>query len=154
MKQKQIFHSRSIANTWAIAGECLESLSKRYKKNIPPLCLFGTLGSGKTIFVKGIAKYLGWNPKKIKSPTFTFIRVYKKGKNRLLHFDFYRAEKPDQFLKESLLEYLKEKHAVIIVEWADRVKKLLPKRRTDIYFKHRKENHRDIIIINRDEKTS
>ena len=146
MKRELIFHSKSTKDTFKISSEFMSLASKKYGSRIPPICLFGTLGSGKTTFVKGIAKTLGWDHKKVKSPTFTFVRVYKSKSKRLYHCDFYRIEHLDELIKEMFLELLKEKNALIVIEWSERVISLLPKKRIDIHFAHRRENHRDIQI--------
>ncbi|MCX5702395.1 MAG: tRNA (adenosine(37)-N6)-threonylcarbamoyltransferase complex ATPase subunit type 1 TsaE [Candidatus Omnitrophica bacterium] len=90
------------------------------------ICLFGQLGSGKTVLVKGIARGLGIRNKTIISPTFVLLRQYVTGKIALNHFDLYRLKAPKEILSLGYEDYLYD-HAVSVIEWADRLKYLLPK---------------------------
>ena len=66
-------------------------LASRFVKTLKPgdtIALTGTLGSGKTTFVKGVAEGLCVK-EFVKSPTFNLLHIYK-GKLPLYHFDFYR----------------------------------------------------------------
>ena len=60
------------------------------------VCLYGDLGAGKTVFVKGLARALGYCGR-VTSPTFTIVNDYRDetGKTRLLHFDMYRLSSAD-----------------------------------------------------------
>lgn len=105
------------------------------------ICLNGELGSGKTIFTKGIANALGIN-EVITSPTFSLIKEYD-GELSLYHMDLYRLDgKLDNF---DIEEYY-TKGGVVVIEWADTVKDYLPKERLDIKFVVVSENKRVLII--------
>lgn len=86
------------------------------------ICLSGDLGSGKTTFTQGLLKGL-----KVAgpytSPTFVIMKKYK---NNIFHFDAYRIEAKD-ILNLGWKEIAAGKNNVIIVEWADRIKKIIPK---------------------------
>ncbi|MCC7196730.1 tRNA (adenosine(37)-N6)-threonylcarbamoyltransferase complex ATPase subunit type 1 TsaE [Candidatus Peregrinibacteria bacterium] len=109
-------------------------------------CLEGTLGGGKTVFSKGLARALGIPEKEIKSPTYTFVREYKKEKIRFLHFDFYRIESVDDLMAHDVQEMFSDPNTWIVVEWPDRVKHLLPKKRWEIQFEHLNEKERLITV--------
>jgi tRNA threonylcarbamoyladenosine biosynthesis protein TsaE len=109
-------------------------------------CLEGTLGSGKTVFSKGLARSLGIPEKEIKSPTYTFVREYKQGKLRFLHFDFYRIESIDDLMAHDVQEMFSDPKTWIVVEWPDRVKHLLPQKYWDIRFEHHNEKERLITV--------
>lgn len=109
-------------------------------------CLEGTLGSGKTVFSKGLARTLGIPEKEIKSPTYTFVREYKKGKLRFLHFDFYRIESVDDLMAHDVQEMFSDPNTWIVVEWPDRVQHLLPKKYWNIQFEHHNEKERLITV--------
>ncbi len=83
------------------------------------LSLLGELGSGKTTFVKGLARALGVNPREVVSPSFVIYSVYKGAHLELYHVDLYRLEKMDHQLE---LEVFEAAHngAVVAVEWAER----------------------------------
>lgn len=90
------------------------------------LCLCGELGSGKTILVKGIASGLGINPRRIISPSFVLIREYKnKNKLPFYHFDLFRLKKSKDILNLGYEEYLYG-DGITAVEWADRLRSLMP----------------------------
>ena len=105
------------------------------------ICLNGELGSGKTVFTKGIANALGIN-EVITSPTFSLIKEYD-GELSLYHMDLYRLDgKLDNF---DIEEY-STKGGVVVIEWADTVKDYLPKERLDIKFVVASENKRVLVI--------
>lgn len=89
------------------------------------ICLFGQLGSGKTVLTKGIACGLGINPDKIISPTFVLIRQHE-GRLSFFHFDLYRLKSLNDILALGYEEYFYS-GAVTVVEWADRLGYLMPK---------------------------
>lgn len=105
------------------------------------ICLNGELGSGKTIFAKGIANALGIN-ETITSPTFTIIKEYD-GELPLYHMDVYRLDGNTEGI--GIEEYF-NKGGVVVIEWADTIKNILPEERLDIKFKIVDENKRIMIL--------
>ena len=105
------------------------------------ICLNGELGSGKTMFTKGIANALGIN-ENITSPTFTIIKEYE-GELPLYHMDVYRLDCNTDGI--GIEEYF-NKGGVVVIEWADTIKDILPKERLDIKFKVLDENKRMLIL--------
>lgn len=105
------------------------------------ICLRGDLGSGKTVFTKGIAEALGIN-ETITSPTYNIIKEYE-GELPLYHMDVYRLNgKVDDL---GLNEYYK-KGGVVVIEWADMIEDYLPEERLDINIKVIDEDVRVLII--------
>lgn len=105
------------------------------------ICLDGELGSGKTIFTKGIANALGID-ETITSPTFTIIKEYN-GELPLYHMDVYRLNGNTDGV--NIEEYF-NKGGVVVIEWASTIKDILPKERLDIKFKIVDENKRVLIL--------
>lgn len=105
------------------------------------ICLNGELGSGKTIFTKGIADAIGIKDT-ITSPTFTIIKEYD-GELPLYHMDVYRLNGETDGV--GIEEYF-TKGGVVIIEWADTIKDILPSERLDIKFKILDENKRLLIL--------
>ena len=104
------------------------------------ICLDGDLGSGKTVLTKGIAHALGIE--EITSPTFNIVKEYE-GEANLYHMDVYRVE--DDIDNLGLSEYF-TKGGIVVIEWADTIKDILPKERLDIKFKVLDENKRVLVF--------
>ena len=132
--------SKSVKETLRIG----EKLARRLKKG-DFVALIGDLGSGKTVLTKGIAKGLGVkNAQYVNSPTFVIIKEYK-GKLPLYHFDLYRLDHPGMLDADNFEEYFYG-DGVTVVEWADKIKGLLPKKRLEIYMSVAGEDKRSIDI--------
>ena len=106
------------------------------------ICLNGELGSGKTLFTKGIANGLGIQDT-ITSPTYTIIKEYLDGEMPLYHMDVYRI---DGDTSEVGIEDYYNKGGIVVIEWANTIKDILPEERLDIKFKISGENSRTLII--------
>ncbi len=106
------------------------------------ICLDGELGSGKTVFTKGFASSLGIT-ENITSPTYNIIKEYESGEMPLYHMDVYRLDGNADGI--GIEEYF-TKGGVVIIEWADSIKDILPKERLNIKFKVVDENKRVLIV--------
>jgi len=82
------------------------------------IALRGDLGAGKTQWVKGLARGLGFQGR-VQSPTFTLVNVYTGGRLTLFHLDLYRLETRAQILSAGIEEFLQPK-GVSVIEWAER----------------------------------
>ena len=105
------------------------------------ICLDGELGSGKTVFTKGIANALGIK-ESITSPTFSIIKEYD-GELPLYHMDVYRLDGNTEGV--GIEEYF-SKGGVVVIEWADTIEDILPDERLHIKFKVVDENKRVLIL--------
>lgn len=112
------------------------------------ICLNGELGSGKTLFVKGLAQALGIN-ESITSPTFTIVKEYLNGEMPLYHFDVYRLDGNTDGV--GVEEYF-DKKGMVVIEWANTISDILPEERLDIKFKVVGENKRVLVITPYGEK--
>ncbi len=106
------------------------------------ICLDGELGSGKTLFTKGIANALGIE-EQITSPTFTIIKEYD-GELPLYHMDVYRLDGNTDGI--GIEEYF-TKGGVVVIEWSNTIEDILPEERLDIRFKVIDENKRSLTLI-------
>ncbi len=114
------------------------------------LGLIGNLGSGKTQFTKGVGEYFKIK-KPINSPTFVLIKLYVVAQpaiiKTLVHIDCYRLQNPQELLDLGFQEILANKDNLIIIEWADKIKDILPLRTVFINFEYGKlPDTRKIII--------
>ena len=88
------------------------------------IALSGDLGAGKTQFVRGLARGLGF-PGRVHSPTFTLVNEYGGGRLTLFHLDLYRLETPEQLLSAGIEDFLTPA-GVSVIEWAERLKTANP----------------------------
>ena len=107
--------SKSVEDTIALG----KALGKKLKVG-SVVALVGDLGSGKTVFTKGIAQGLGVkNARYVNSPTFVIIKEYK-GRVPLYHFDLYRLDHHSSFDEMNYEEYFYGP-GVTVIEWADKI---------------------------------
>lgn len=110
------------------------------------LALTGDLGSGKTVFVQGLAEGLGVpDDYYITSPTFTLINRYP-GRFTLFHVDLYRIENSDEMEDIGLFEILNG-DGVVAVEWADKLKTYLPSEHVALHFEIKSDESRSVSVI-------
>ena len=132
--------SNSVEETIKIGSK----LAKRLKAG-DVVALVGELGSGKTVFTKGIAQGLGVkNARYVNSPTFVIIKEYR-GKVPLYHFDLYRLDSPSSLDSLGWDEYFYG-GGIAVIEWADKIRKLLPPRRIEVRLSIVGERKRKITI--------
>lgn len=133
--------STSEEETRQIARELAGSL-----KGGDVVALYGDLGAGKTVFAQGIAKALGIK-RQVLSPTFVFIRSYPLTIKPLTfyHIDLYRGQTPQDF--QSLgLEDVFTNDSIVVIEWAEKIAEILPKKRIDVTIEPINETTRRIKI--------
>jgi len=115
----QIFHSESADETF--------SLGRKFGSLCRPgdiILLNGELGVGKTVFSKGFGEGLGIR-EPISSPTFTLVQIYEEGRIPLYHFDVYRIADVWEMDEIGYEDYFFG-NGVCLIEWAVRIKELLP----------------------------
>ena len=92
--------------------------------------LTGDLGVGKTVFTQGFAKGLGID-ESVNSPTFTILQIYEGGRLPLYHFDVYRIGSVEEMEETGYEEYIMG-DGVSLIEWADLIEEILPRKRTRV----------------------
>jgi len=114
------------------------------------VCLAGTLGSGKTTFIQGVAS--GWGSlDPATSPSFVLVNVYRRftrdnqsREQRLYHLDAYRlnnASEAEELDLEAMLDT-----APLVVEWADRIQSCLPVERLWVQMRWIDTEQRDMVF--------
>lgn len=115
----------------------------KYLKHSDIVVLNGELGSGKTVFMQGIAKYFGIE-NEVSSPTFTIVNEYITKDVNIYHFDVYRLNDEYQFMDTIGTEYFE--NGISIIEWGNIIKNILPKNTIYIDITKIDENSRKIYI--------
>ncbi|MBU2068176.1 tRNA (adenosine(37)-N6)-threonylcarbamoyltransferase complex ATPase subunit type 1 TsaE [Patescibacteria group bacterium] len=137
MKSKEII-TKSDQETKKLAGEIAQEILETARKEALVIGLEGDLGSGKTTFIQGVAQGLGIKDK-ITSPTFVIMKKY----NSFYHIDCYRIESND-LLELGFKEIISQPGNIVMIEWAERVKDILPKNTIWIKFEYLYKNKRRI----------
>jgi tRNA threonylcarbamoyladenosine biosynthesis protein TsaE len=108
------------------------------------ICLSGDLGAGKTTFAQGILKGL-----EIKgpftSPTFNIIKTYKINLLTIYHIDAYRINSKD-LIDLGWKDFAGKPNSIVIMEWAERVKKIIPASAFWISFKWLNDKERELTL--------
>jgi tRNA threonylcarbamoyladenosine biosynthesis protein TsaE len=133
--------SKIVSTSSADTEKIAEQLGSRLRGS-EVIELVSDLGGGKTTFVRGLARGLGSHDK-VSSPSFTINHEYQAGRKKLVHFDFYRLQDPGLMANE-LTDWLNDPDVVVVIEWADIVKKVLPDQRLTINLKVLDENRREL----------
>lgn len=141
--------TKNAKETQKLAAELAEKLIRRKFNKALVMALEGELGAGKTTFIKGFSKALGVK-EKVLSPTFVLIHRHKIKKSEfknLYHVDAYRLNSEKDLLKLGIKEIFANPENIVLIEWADRAKKVIPKNAIWIHFDHLEKDRRSITII-------
>ena len=169
---KREYITSSIKETQKIAKEFAKECAKlSFEHQAIVVGLRGELGGGKTTFIKALAKALGVK-EKILSPTFVILKKFYIDKpapaprkptptprggrpagrrwRNFYHIDCYRLQKPKELLDLGFKEIISDPKNIVVVEWADRVKKILPKETIFLKFNFVNIKEREILWIKND----
>ena len=142
--KKEIEKIEIISNSAAQTIEIARLIGEKLKDG-DLLALSGELGSGKTCFTKGLAKGLGVSEEyQITSPTFTLINEYP-ARCKLYHFDVYRLSGYSELEDLGYEEYFAG-DGVVVIEWAEKIDKIIPGDSIFINFEYVDENRRKMIV--------
>ena len=86
--------------------------------------LSGELGAGKTTFVRGLLRELGFEGR-VKSPTYALVELYVISRLNLYHFDFYRFRDPEEWHEAGFRDLFSASN-ICLVEWPEKARDLLP----------------------------
>lgn len=117
--------SNSIKDTEKLAKQVAKTL-----KGGDVLGLIGNLGAGKTSFTKALGKALGVK-QTMTSPTFVLMKVYPVNQptaKYFCHIDAYRLATNDDLVAIGANDYAGNSETITIIEWADKIKRILPKK--------------------------
>ena len=108
------FISNSPEQTFAFGETCASHANAG-----SVFALRGDLGAGKTQWVKGFARGLGFTGR-VLSPTFALLQTYSGGRHTLFHLDLYRLSSQAEIVNAGLDDYLFHPAGVTVVEWPER----------------------------------
>lgn len=112
-----------ISTSDAMTLQIGEYLGRKLKKG-SVVSLRGSLGSGKTVLAKGIAKAIGIK-EAIVSPTFTIVQEYDGSSMKMYHLDLYRLSGEDEFESMGGEEFLYP-DGITLIEWSEKIEDMLP----------------------------
>lgn len=116
---RQTYRLADAAATGEMGAALVQVLTPGLK-----IYLHGDLGSGKTTLVRGLLRALG-HAGPVKSPTYTLVELYVISGYIVYHFDFYRFNRPEEWLEAGLDEHFNQQ-AICLVEWPEKAGNLLP----------------------------
>lgn len=139
---KRIIITKSDKETKKLGRRLAKKIIKRKPlKKAFVIGLEGDLGGGKTTFLQGFAKGLGIK-QKITSPTFVIIKRF----TNFYHIDCYRIKKPKELLNLGFKKIISDPKNIVVIEWADRIRKIMPQNTTWIKFSFIDKNKREIML--------
>lgn len=143
------FTTSSVRETRSLALDLAERvLEKGPGKKARVFGLVGEFGSGKTAFVQGFARGLHLSVN-ITSPTYVIRKRFSvpgEGFEDFYHFDCYRLKRPEQLSGLGFGDICRKAGNIVVLEWAERVGKVLPDRTRLIRFGHQGKEERKIVF--------
>ncbi len=135
---------RTLSNSPGRTREIGESLGRLLQRGAV-VALVGELGAGKTVMAQGLAQGLGVDPDEyVSSPSFAIVNQYR-GRIPIFHLDTYRLADETEMVALGYEDYF-EPDGVTIIEWADKVRKLLPERYLLIEIEITGQNARELLV--------
>ena len=140
--------TKNEKETEAFAGKLAKDILSKKNDKATVVALDGVLGSGKTTFTKGFAKELGIK-EEITSPTFIILNEYDidtPAFKKFYHIDCYRLKNEEDLNSIGFFDILEDSENIVLVEWAGKIKKVIPKDAVKIKFYYISENKRKISV--------
>src|SRR3989344_2328723 len=139
--------SRSLKDTQDFAKKFVQALNTSGDSALV-VGFYGNLGAGKTTLIQMIAKEMGVEDI-VNSPTFVIEKIYETKHPhfiRLIHIDAYRLEKAEELQALNFEELVENKHNLILIEWPENVKEILPSGHIKINCQFIDENSRSFEV--------
>ena len=139
MKEFTIHHLDENTRVWPAASSTLMD-------NRTVFAFRGTMGAGKTTFIKALCEELGVQDV-INSPTFAIVNEYgPTDDGRLIyHFDFYRINKPEEAYDFGYEDYIYS-DALCFIEWPEKIEELLPPDTVNVYIEEQPDGSRRVVM--------
>lgn len=114
------------------------------------VCLYGEVGAGKTVLVKGIARAFGISERDITSASFTIVTPYQTSPP-FTHIDLYRIDRAEELPDIGLWDHVGG-DGIAVIEWAEKAEGWLPEDPIAVHIRYTEDNGREITIEGLDEK--
>lgn len=135
--------TKNPGQTRAVGEEIAKKiLSFKKRETATVIALRGELGGGKTTFLQGLAKGLGIKDR-VLSPTFIVMR--RSG--NFYHIDCYRLKSSKDLAALGIEEVFSDPKNIVAIEWAEKVKRILPRDAITVEFDFIDENTRRITVL-------
>jgi tRNA threonylcarbamoyladenosine biosynthesis protein TsaE len=137
-----VYDTRSEEETIELGRRIAAALPRR-----AVVLLTGNLGAGKTTLAKGIISGLGAAQEDVSSPTFTLIHEHggEHGGGCVYHVDLYRLETPAE-VSTLGLEEIFERDAVVLIEWGERFRAIMPSDSIEIRLRALEGDQREVTV--------
>lgn len=142
------FMTKSLEETQKLASDWVKSLDTSRDEALV-VGLYGNLGAGKTTFTQAVARELGVADI-VNSPTFVIEKIYDTEHPhfaRLVHIDAYRLESAAELAVLQFEQLVANKNNLILIEWPENVKEIIPEGHTRIHFTFIDETTRQIDFV-------
>lgn len=142
------YQTANVGETQKLAGKILKEIAGRQRKGALVLALEGELGAGKTAFTQGLGEALGVK-EKILSPTFVLMKRFALRDSRFAnfyHLDAYRLSGAEDAKELGLGDISQDNNNLVVIEWAERIKDILPADAVWIRVEHGGEDRRRIRV--------
>jgi tRNA threonylcarbamoyladenosine biosynthesis protein TsaE len=141
------FSTKDTRKLAAIFAE--EVLKTKTDKNAIVIALKGELGAGKTSFIQGFVAAAGVK-RRVLSPTFIIVKRFcfknPRFKN-IYHIDAYRLKKTQELTVLGFKDIISDPQNIVLIEWADKVRRVIPRGAFWFLFRHGKRVNERIIEI-------
>ena len=131
-----------ISDSEAMTEEIGRTLARSCEKN-DFVALFGDMGSGKTVFMRGFAEVIVPNAR-VSSPTYAILNVYEGEENHINHFDMYRITSEDDLFSTGYEEIIQS--GITVCEWSENITEYLPDCYWKVNFVKASENRRILEV--------
>ena len=146
MTERSIFITASAEETERLGARLANALGEQSF-----VAFYGTLGAGKTAFIRGMASVL-CPEAPVQSPTYTVINEYKRnGRTALVHVDAYRVGDDDDLWSTGFYDCVEYENCVTAVEWCEKIPFAVPEGAVRVTVEYgERENERRITVENLD----
>jgi len=142
--------TKNAKETQKIAIGLVGDLAGKKTKGALVLGLVGELGAGKTTFIQGMAEALKIK-ERILSPTFVIMKrfiIHSPRFANFYHIDCYRIENPKELITLGFKKIISEPKNLVVIEWAEKIKEVLPEDTVWLKFEHLGKDRRRIKLLN------